>query len=128
MKFQYAAGYFRLAAYFFGLDTLFLAYIPEKRGNTAMELIFRIRYILWGPFTVLLILGTGAYLTWQSKFVQVWCLPRLLCYSRQDKTTGGLSPWQALCTSLGGTLGVGNLAGVAAAITFGGPEIGRAHV
>ena len=86
-----------------------------------MELIFRIRYILWGPFTVLLILGTGAYLTWQSKFVQVWCLPRLLYYSRQDKKTGGLSPWQALCTSLGGTLGVGNLAGVAAAITFGGP-------
>lgn len=86
-----------------------------------MELLFRIRYALWGPFTVLLILCTGAYLTIQSRFVQFWCLPRLLRHSRRQDGQTGLSPWQALCTSLGGTLGVGNLAGVAIAITFGGP-------
>ncbi len=85
-----------------------------------MELLFHIRYALWGPFTVLLILCTGVYLTIQSRFVQIWCLPRLLCGRRQTQS-GGLSPWQALCTSLGGTLGVGNLAGVAIAITLGGP-------
>ncbi|MGM9613495.1 MAG: alanine/glycine:cation symporter family protein [Butyricicoccus sp.] len=86
-----------------------------------MELLFRIRYALWGPFTVLLILATGAYLTMQSRFVQLWCLPRLLHPNRRTVERGGISPWQALCTSLGGTLGVGNLAGVAIAITFGGP-------
>ncbi len=86
-----------------------------------MELLFRIRYALWGPFTVLLILCTGAYLTGQSRFVQFWCLPQLLRPGRQTAGRGGISPWQALCTSLGGTLGVGNLAGVAIAITFGGP-------
>lgn len=86
-----------------------------------MELLLRIRYALWGPFTVLLVLGTGVYLTWQSRFVQLWCLPRLLRLGSTTQKSGGLSPWQALCTSLGGTLGVGNLAGVAIAITFGGP-------
>lgn len=85
-----------------------------------MELLSHIRYALWGPFTVLLILGTGAYLTVQSRFVQLWCLPRLLRGGAKAQD-GGLSPWQALCTSLGGTLGVGNLAGVAIAITLGGP-------
>lgn len=85
-----------------------------------MELLTYIRYALWGPFTVLLILGTGVYLTIQTRLVQVWCLPRLLRGRTQSKS-GGLSPLQALCTSLGGTLGVGNLAGVAIAITLGGP-------
>ena len=86
-----------------------------------MDLLFRIRYALWGPFTVLLILGTGAYLTRQSRFVQFWCLPRLLRQNSRTDRSRGISPWQALCTSLGGTLGVGNLAGVAIAITLGGP-------
>ena len=86
-----------------------------------MEVLLRIRYALWGPFTVLFVLGTGAYLTWQSRFVQLWCLPRLMQMGSTTQKSGGLSPWQALCTSLGGTLGVGNLAGVAIAITLGGP-------
>ena len=78
------------------------------------------RYALWGPFTILFVLGTGIYLTWQSRFVQLWCLPRLIRMSGTQQKTGGLSPFQALCTSLGGTMGVGNLAGVAIAITLGG--------
>mgnify|MGYP003375435067 CR=1 FL=1 len=86
-----------------------------------MELLSHIRYTLWGPFTVLFILATGAYLTWQTRFVQFWCLPQLFQRSSRAAGTGGISPWQALCTSLGGTLGVGNLAGVAIAITLGGP-------
>ena len=36
-----------------------------------MELLTHIRYALWGPFTVLLILGTGVYLTIQTRLVQV---------------------------------------------------------
>lgn len=86
-----------------------------------MELLSHIRYTLWGPFTVLFILATGAYLTWQTRFIQFWCLPQLFQRSSRAAGTGGISPWQALCTSLGGTLGVGNLAGVAIAITLGGP-------
>lgn len=84
-----------------------------------MTLINQIRYALWGPFTVLLILITGIYLTYASGFVQIWCLPKLLKMSK-NTSSNGISPWQALCTSLGGTLGVGNLAGVAVAIQLGG--------
>lgn len=85
-----------------------------------MELISHIRYALWGPFTVLLIIITGAYLTWQSGLVQFWGFGRLF-HAGKRSGQGGISPLQALCTSLGGTLGVGNLAGVAIAITLGGP-------
>lgn len=86
-----------------------------------MDGISRLRYALWGPFTVLLLLLTGAYLTVQSGFVQFWAAPRLLRARKRSRAAGGISPWQALCTSLGGTLGVGNLAGVAIAISLGGP-------
>ena len=51
-----------------------------------MELLTHIRYALWGPFTVLLILGTGVYLTIQTRLVQVWCLPRLLRGRTQSKS------------------------------------------
>lgn len=89
-----------------------------------MELLLRIRYALWGPFTVLFILLTGVYLTWRAGFVQLWCARGLLRQIRGGRKTGArqeITPLQALFTSLGGTLGVGNLAGVAAALTLGGP-------
>ena len=79
-----------------------------------------IRYTLWGPFTVVLIAATGLLLTLRTRGVQFWCAGQLLrpgAARRQD----GITPFQALCTSLGGTLGVSNLAGVASAMTLGGP-------
>lgn len=85
-----------------------------------MEWILKLRYTLWGPFTVVLIAATGLLLTLRTRGVQFWCVGQLLRPSstrRQD----GITPFQALCTSLGGTLGVGNLAGVASALTLGGP-------
>lgn len=85
-----------------------------------MEWIISLRGALWGPFTVLLIGLTGLRLTCCAQGVQFWCVGRLL-HPRSAAAAGGISPFQALCTSLGGTLGVGNLAGVAAAITLGGP-------
>ena len=85
-----------------------------------MELIENIRYALWGPCTILLFVLTGLMLTVRTRGVQFWCWGRLLRGQKQ-KTADGLTPFQALCTSLGGTMGVGNLAGVASAITLGGP-------
>ncbi|MBR3867431.1 MAG: sodium:alanine symporter family protein, partial [Butyricicoccus sp.] len=82
-------------------------------------MIQTIRYALWGPCTILLFVLTGLMLTIRTRGVQFWCWGRLLRGQKQ-KTTGGLTPFEALCTSLGGTMGVGNLAGVASAITLGG--------
>lgn len=85
-----------------------------------MEVFSQLRYALWGPFTIVFMLATGIYLTIESRFVQLWGLPYLF-RNRKKTQSNGLTPWQALCTSLGGTLGVGNMAGVAIAITLGGP-------
>lgn len=87
-----------------------------------MEFLMRARYALWGPFTVLFMVLTGVYMTYCSRGVQLWAAPRLWRQLRAPRRKGdGISPLQALFTSLGGTLGVGNLAGVAAALTLGGP-------
>ncbi|MBQ8144810.1 MAG: sodium:alanine symporter family protein [Butyricicoccus sp.] len=85
-----------------------------------MELIKQLRYALWGPCTILLFVLTGLMLTLRTHGVQFWCWRQLLRRQKQNHANG-LTPFQALCTSLGGTMGVGNLAGVASAITLGGP-------
>ena len=85
-----------------------------------MEWILKLRYTLWGPFTVVLIAATGLLLTLRTRGVQFWCAGQLLRPS-STRRKDGITPFQALCTSLGGTLGVGNLAGVASALTLGGP-------
>lgn len=90
------------------------------RIKKSMEWILKIRYTLWGPFTIVLIAATGLLLTLRSCGVQFWCAGQLL-RPRTARRTDGITPFQALCTSLGGTLGVGNLAGVASALTLGGP-------
>ncbi len=87
-----------------------------------MDLILWLRNILWGPFTILLMLCTGLYLSIRTGFVQLWCIPAFIRQLRDKNTSkpSGISPLQALSTSLGGTLGIGNLAGVSVALTLGG--------
>ena len=82
--------------------------------------------LVWGAPTLLLILGTGIVLSYQTRFAQLRLLP-LACREFFGKLTGkseereGISSFQALCTALAATVGIGNLAGVAGAITLGGP-------
>lgn len=81
--------------------------------------------IVWGGPTLLLILGTGLYLTVRTRFAQLRLLPRALGQLarslRKGSDSGGISPFQALCTALAATVGTGNLVGVAGAICLGGP-------
>lgn len=83
-----------------------------------MNNILMIRYWLWGPCTIAFMLATGFYFTLRTHGVQFWCVRYL--WGKRNQPCAGISPWNAFCTSLGGTLGVGNLAGVATAITLGG--------
>ncbi len=81
---------------------------------------------LWGAPALALILGVGIWLSLRLGFVQLTFLPRafreLLQKLRPGKTeTGGVTPFQALCTALAATVGTGNLVGVAGAICLGGP-------
>src|SRR6187200_143799 len=76
------------------------------------------------PWVVLVLLGTGAYLTVRTGFVQVrrfgeaW---RVALVRRSSEGAGALTPFQAFMTSLGASIGTGNIAGVATAIVSGGP-------
>tara|TARA_R110002049_G_scaffold147342_1_gene310105 strand:- start:71165 stop:72502 length:1338 start_codon:yes stop_codon:yes gene_type:complete len=80
---------------------------------------------IWGPFTLILILGVGTYLTLGLKFIP-WrkTIPyafSLLFQGRKSTGKGEISPFQALMTAMSATIGTGNIAGVATAIFIGGP-------
>lgn len=82
--------------------------------------------IVWGPIMMVLILGTGLYLTVGLRFVPWLKLGdgfRLTWHgrSKNEDVHGELSPFQALMTALAATVGTGNIAGVATAIFTGGP-------
>lgn len=80
--------------------------------------------VLWGPPLVVLLVGGGLFFLVYSRFIPYRHLPtglRLLTRPPDDDDPGQLSHFQALSTALSGTLGMGNVAGVALAITMGGP-------
>ena len=78
---------------------------------------------LWGGPLALLILLSGIYFTIKLKFLQVRKLKEALLslLRKNDKGEGEISPFASLCTSLSATIGTGNIIGVAASISLGGP-------
>tara|TARA_R110002110_G_C13469795_1_gene720108 strand:+ start:13039 stop:14385 length:1347 start_codon:yes stop_codon:yes gene_type:complete len=88
------------------------------------ELITTINSWAWGPVMLVLLLGTGLYLSIGLRFMTVRKIPmavRLLLRGRAGQGKGDISPFSALMTSLSATIGTGNIAGVATAIALGGP-------
>jgi alanine or glycine:cation symporter, AGCS family len=81
--------------------------------------------LIWGPFFLLpLILGTGLFLMIRLRAMplrQIGYGFRQLFSGRKGSGDGEISPFAALMTSLSATIGTGNIAGVATAITLGGP-------
>lgn len=81
--------------------------------------------LVWGPPMLVLLVGTGIYLTIILRGLQFWTLlPSLYLafIKRRDKESlGDISHFQALMTALAATVGTGNIAGVATAIAAGGP-------
>jgi AGCS family alanine or glycine:cation symporter len=78
--------------------------------------------IVWSPALIYLSLGAGLFFSFKTRFVQVRLfreMIRLVFSGRVSEL--GVSSFQALSLSLSGRVGVGNIAGVAAAIGFGGP-------
>ena len=85
---------------------------------------------LWGIPLTILIIGTGLYLSIKTGFFQItgfkiWWKKTVGEMFNKDKNKnageGELTPWQTITTVLGGTVGSGNIAGVATAIATGGP-------
>ncbi len=88
-----------------------------------MQLLEKLASLLWGPWMMALILGTGIYLTIGTRWLSVTKLRRAFrsALRGQPGAEGDVSGFSALCTSLAATLGTGNIIGVATAITAGGP-------
>ncbi|MYL45774.1 amino acid carrier protein [Virgibacillus halodenitrificans] len=90
------------------------------------EILDAISGFVWGPPTLILIVGTGLYLTFRLGFLQFRVLPYALKLafspSKQDKKSkGDISHYQALTTAMAATIGTGNIVGVATAVVLGGP-------
>ncbi|MGI6455986.1 MAG: alanine/glycine:cation symporter family protein [bacterium] len=80
---------------------------------------------VWGPPLILLLVGTGLYLTIRLRGLQFTALMHSLYLAfvkrREDSAEGDITHFQALMTALSATVGTGNIAGVATAIAIGGP-------
>jgi alanine or glycine:cation symporter, AGCS family len=89
--------------------------------------------LVWGPITVVLLMGTGIYLSSRLKFTHLrhfrlgWQFAAKGTEAPSRTQTGAstlpgdISPWQSMMTMLAGAIGNGNIAGVATAIAIGGP-------
>ena len=90
---------------------------------TIESILSAIDSFIWGAPLLILLSGTGLYLTLRLGFIQVRYLPRALGYLfKKDKGgKGDVSSFAALCTALAATIGTGNIVGVATAVQAGGP-------
>lgn len=85
--------------------------------------------IVWGPVMLVLLIGTGVFLTFRTGFLQFrrfgYMLKNtvfgLLSKHQHEKDSSGVSPFQAVATAMAGTIGTGSIAGLATAIVSGGP-------
>jgi AGCS family alanine or glycine:cation symporter len=80
--------------------------------------------LVWGWPMLVLILGTGLYLTAGLRVIPIRKLGygfRMLWRGRHEQGKGDITPFNALMTSLSATIGTGNIAGVGTAIAIGGP-------
>ncbi len=79
--------------------------------------------LLWGPPLIVLLLGTGIYLTLRLNLMQVFRLPLALSliFRAKNHGEGDVSSFKALCVALAATVGTGNIVGVATAVKLGGP-------
>lgn len=86
------------------------------------DIINAINGIVWSNALIALCLGAGLYFTIRTRFLQVRSVGEMIrLLLAGDSSSAGVSSFQALAISLSGRVGIGNIAGVATAIYFGGP-------
>lgn len=87
------------------------------------DLLVSLDTFVWGPPLLILLIGTGIYLSLRLGVLQVFRLPLALrlIFSDDEDGDGDISSFAALSTALAATVGTGNIVGVATAIKLGGP-------
>ena len=93
-----------------------------------LDLALKVDEVLWGPWTLVFIAAVAVYLTAKSRVFQVRGLSLIWkntiggVFKRTDRSGEGMmTPFQATATALASTVGMGNIAGVATALSIGGP-------
>jgi len=95
--------------------------------NTFIKINNAVNNFVWGIPSIVLILGVGLFLTLCTRCIQLRKFKTAIhetigkVFSKQQAGAGTVTPFQAVCTALAATVGVGNIAGVAGAIALGGP-------
>ena len=94
--------------------------------QTFEAVVGKVGAFAWGPPMLILLVGTGFWLTFSLRglqFTKLWHSLYLALIKRKEASDepGDITHFQALMTALAATVGVGNIAGVAAAIAAGGP-------
>lgn len=87
------------------------------------KILSQLDSFVWGPPLLVLLVGTGIYLSLRLGLLQILKLPKAikLIFKADNKGQGDISSFAALATALAATVGTGNIVGVATAIKLGGP-------
>ncbi len=91
------------------------------------DIVLKLKDIAWGPWMLVLLLGTGIFLSARVGFIQFarfgYAMKNTVgkLFKKQTAGEGEVTPFQALSTALAATVGTGNIAGVTGAIAVGGP-------
>jgi len=99
----------------------------EGKEMNFSDFVDKLNGIAWGPWMLVLLVGTGIYLTVRSGFLQFSKFGYVMhntigkMFSKQAAGDGEVTPFQAVTTALAATVGTGNIAGVTGAIAVGGP-------
>jgi len=96
-------------------------------GELLLKVNAAVNGFVWGPYMLIGLVGVGGYLTLRIRFLQfakfgrMWRETMGKAFHKGERAEGDVSPMQAMTVAMGGTVGVGNIAGVATAIAIGGP-------
>ncbi len=94
---------------------------------TINDIVNYLNGIAWGPWMLILLVGTGVYLSARVGFIQFSQFGNAMkntigkMFQKQTAGEGEVTPFQAMATALAATVGTGNIAGVTGAIAIGGP-------
>lgn len=86
-----------------------------------MNFINFLNNILWSYVLILVLIASGLYFTFKLKFANLTQIKEMFKVMLEKGSGKGVSPFQAFCISAGSKVGTGSLAGVALAISVGGP-------
>jgi AGCS family alanine or glycine:cation symporter len=90
-------------------------------ASRASGLVFAASDLMFGPWTIALLLGSGVFLSLRFRLVQLRHFRDAVAGLRRVDGRGALTPFQAFSTALAASIGTGNIAGVATAVVSGGP-------